>query len=177
MTAWEKLLRWEEDAIWRRFETQFELTPSVTDWPGIREPEASITYHIGHVFGDAERYDRLTLDLSQKLVHALRRCVPTTGEVNALDWQSQCYRFKPDGLFRFDSEDDWPIPALPNGDYYIFVDPALEFGVFGHPWEQTMCVFGQAIIASFAADLPALFDRPIRVGGRVVRLKPDTQDQ
>jgi len=127
-----------------------------------------VTYHIGHVYGGPERYPRLTLDLSRKLVAALRRCGASDELVRALDWNHPAYRFWPHAPFAFASEDDWPVPALPNGDYYIFVDPDLTFGVLGHRWEKTMCIFGQRLLEAFSLDLPSLFDRPNRIGGKVV---------
>ena len=159
----------EEHATWDRFDAKFRFRPSTKYWPGIKEPEASVTYDISHVYGAPERYDRLTLDLSHKLVSALRGCVADGDVVHVLDWQHPCYRFNPHAPFAFDSEDDWPIPALPNGDYYIFLDPDLRFGIFGHPWEKTMCVFGRTLVRAFGAEPPLLFDRPKRVGGKTVR--------
>ena len=168
MSAWEELRAEESDATWDRFEAGFAFRPSMTEFPGIREPEESVTFDISGVYGDPERYAQLTLDLSHKLVTALRRCVPENGVVHVLDWQHTCFSFVPSAPFRFDSEEDWPVPALPNGDYFIFLDPDLRFGVFGHPWEQSMCVFGRTLIEAFEASPPLLFHRPMRVGGKVV---------
>ena len=168
MNAWAELPEAARNSTWDRFEARFRFRPSTIDWPGILEPEDSVTYGIGHVYGDAERYGRLTLDLSHKLVLALQRCVSETGVVHVLDWQHQCYSFMPHVPFTFSEEDDWPVPVLPNGDYYIFLDPELEFGVFGHPWEQTMCVLGTKLIDALAIDPPRLFDRQVRIGGKVV---------
>lgn len=168
MSAWEELPSSERDSAWDRFESEFAFRPSTTEFPGIRESKDSVTFDISRVYGDAEGYERLTMDLSRKLVAALRRCVPEGGVVHVLDWQHACFRFMPHAPFAFESEEDWPVPALPNGDYYIFLDPELRFGVFGHPWEQTMCVFGEALVHAFEADPPLLFKHPTRVGGKVV---------
>jgi hypothetical protein len=168
MRAWEKQPPEDYETVWTPFDRLFNFRPSVTQWPGYREPTVSVTYHIGHVYGDSDRYVRLTLDLSNKLVAALRKCVAVDEFVNVLDWQHPSYRFWPHLPFNFVREDDWPVPALPNGDYYIFIGTELTFGVLGHPWEQTMCVFGLPLLVAFQQDLPALFDRPIRVGGLAV---------
>ena len=85
-----------------------------------------------------------------------------------LDWQHPCYLFEPHGEFSFNSEDDWPVPAIPNGDYHIFLSRGMDLGVFGHPWEQTMCVFGQSLLEAFTSDPPELFTKRVRVGGRTV---------
>ncbi|MEO0479358.1 MAG: DUF2716 domain-containing protein [Planctomycetota bacterium] len=168
MAAWEEQGFDDYESVWTPFDRRFKFQPSTTEWPGFREPLESITYDIGHVYGDPHRYARLTLDLCRKLVGALRRCTAAGDFVYVLDWQHPSYRFWPHEPFEFASEDDWPIPALPNGDYYIFLARDREFGVLGHPWEKTMCTFGSALLDAIAQDLPALFDRPVRRGGKVV---------
>ena len=168
MQTWEVLTADEYEAVWTRFDLRFDFRPSTTSWPGFREPADSVTYHVGHVYGDPERYQRLTLDLCRRLLTALRRCVAPNAFVHVLDWQHESYRFYPHVPFEFESEADWRVPPLPNGDYYIFVDPELAFGVLGHPWEQSMCVFGARLLDAVAHHMPALFDRPIRSGGRAM---------
>jgi hypothetical protein len=106
------------------------------------------------------------------MVAASQSCVADGEAIMVLDLQHPCYRFLPHALFAFETEDDWPIPALPNGDYYIFLGTDLSFGVFGHPWERSMCVFGRPLLAAFGDDPPLLFDRPLRVGGRGRQTRP-----
>ncbi len=168
-SAWHELDQDTYQAAWDAFEREFCFRPSVReeDWPGIREPEDSITFSIGHVYGDPDRYVRLTNDLGCKLIEAFRRCVEAGSTIFVFDWQHPCYSFAPHQAFEFESEDDWPVPALPNGDYYIFTARDMRFGVFGHPWEQTMCVWGRDLMAAFRAAPPLLFDRKIREGGKV----------
>jgi hypothetical protein len=168
MAAWEQQPFVEYESVWAPFDRRFDFRPSTTTWPGFREPLDSVTYDIAHVHGAPERYARMTLDLCRKLVIALRRCTSVSDYVDVLDWQHPSYRFWPHQPFEFASEDDWPIPALPNGDYYIFLARDQEFGVLGHPWERSMCTFGAPLLQAFARDLPLLFDRPIRRGGKVV---------
>ncbi|MEM9382639.1 MAG: DUF2716 domain-containing protein [Planctomycetota bacterium] len=165
MTAWSDA---DHESIWTPFDRAFRFRPSMSEWPGFDEPHESIPYHIGHAYGEPEHYEQVTLDLSRKLVRALRRCLAPDAFVYALDWQHPTYRFWPHRPFEFACEADWPIPALPNGDYHVFVEPNLSFGVLGHSWEQTMCVFGQALLGAFEIDMPLLFDRPLRVGGTPV---------
>ena len=171
MSAWTELESEEYDRVWDRFYDQFQFRPSVHrwDWPGIVEPEDSVTYSISHVYdGDEEAYVARTNDLGSKLIAAFRRCTPENGFIYVLDWQHPCYSFRPHRGFQFASEEDWPVPALPNGDYYIFLTCDLGTGVFGHPWEQTMCVFGAALREALNSDPPFLFDRVVRVGGKAI---------
>tara|TARA_R110002094_G_scaffold64192_6_gene74497 strand:+ start:321 stop:827 length:507 start_codon:yes stop_codon:yes gene_type:complete len=168
MVTWKKQPLGDYDSVWEAFTGRFQFKPSTTQWPGFAEPADSRTYAIGHVYGDPDRYAHLTLDLCTKLVRALRRCIPVGDYVDVLDWQHESFRFWPHEPFEFAAEDDWPIPVLPNGDYYIFVARDFELGVLGHPWEQTICTFGSPLLEAFSQDPPELFDRAIRVGGRTV---------
>ncbi len=56
------------------------------------------------------------------------------------------------------------IPVLPNGDYYVFLSPELDWGWFGHPWEQTICIFGERLLAAVAENPPTLFTQVLRRG-------------
>ena len=166
MSAWEMQPIEDYEAVWSPFDREFCFRPSTRQFPGYREPADSVTYHIGHVYGDAESYTRLTVDLSRKLIRAFRHCVDRGDFINVLDWPHPSYRFWPHASFDFKSEDEWPIPALPNGDYFIFISQDQTFGILGHPWEQTMCVFGRSLLDAFDQDMPDLFDTPVRTGGK-----------
>ncbi|MFD6888062.1 DUF2716 domain-containing protein [Streptomyces sp. NPDC059957] len=51
---------------------------------------------------------------------------------------------------------------LPNGDYYLHITEDLRLGTFGHPWEQTLTVWGPTLLAAVEADLAELLGTPIR---------------
>jgi hypothetical protein len=42
---------------------------------------------------------------------------------------------------------------FPNGDYYTFARPDFSEGTFGHPWEQTLCVFGPRLVKTIGRTL------------------------
>jgi hypothetical protein len=44
----------------------------------------------------------------------------------------------------------------------------LRFGSFGHPWEESLCVFGADLLAEVEDDLTALLGTVMRRGGRNV---------
>ena len=53
----------------------------------------------------------------------------------------------------------WPDmrqPVFPDGDYSIFLATDLRLGTFGHPWEETLCVFGQPLLDSGVVEDLAL---------------------
>lgn len=168
MIGWTELPDTEYGMAWDRFHENFRFNPSTEsiDWPAIIEPADSVTFSIAHIYdGDTAAYNRRTVDLGRKLISAFRMCTAPTESIYALDWQHACYRFEPHSEFEFVTEEDWPVPPLPNGDYYIFLSQDMKLGVFGHPWEQTICVFGQPLISAFSVNPPELFCKTLRVSG------------
>lgn len=147
MNAWIELPDREYDEAWSRFDRQFAFKPSTRQWPAICEPHPSITYQLPQPWtGDDED------DLHRQVLAAFRMSVPPNGRLYALDWQHPGYWFYPHVSF-----DQWAAPVLPNGDYYIFLTDDFSFGLFGHPWEWTICVFGQPLLAAFTTYRPRLF--------------------
>jgi hypothetical protein len=166
MNAW-KILK-KEERIWALdvFDLHFDFHPSTRkkDWPGIKEPNPSLTFRISHIFGKGEEYyNALHDNLIDVFLQAFKSLVPKYGWIFALDWQHDCYKFYPHELNEYG---EWMVPILPDGDYYIFFEKNLDFGVFGHPWEGTMCIFGEDLIAKIEQNKPSLFTEIIRVNGK-----------
>lgn len=166
--AWKELTDGESRAVWDRFYAEFNFRPSVypKDWPGIREPAPSITYSISVIYKALSRPKALERDLNAKTLAALRRCVGPEQSLYVLDWQHICYTFYPHEFSDADELKAWKVPVLPNGDYYIFLAGDFRFGLFGHPWEQTICVFGQVLLDAFALDMPLIFTEIVRENGK-----------
>jgi hypothetical protein len=59
---------------------------------------------------------------------------------------------------------EWRVPVFPNGDYYLFARPDFSEGTFGHPWEQTLCVFGQRVTATLGLTLSTWLPQKRRDG-------------
>jgi hypothetical protein len=150
--AWNTLDKIETDLAWDRFGETFSFNPSVhpENFPGISEPSPSITFEISRYFGDEDD----NADLETKVLAGLRSQLSINERIYALDWQHPCYWFYPYREFT-----EWYVPALPNGDYYIFVSKDLSFGIFGHPWEWTSCVWGDGLISYFESNTPVLWPR------------------
>ncbi|MBW3623970.1 MAG: DUF2716 domain-containing protein [Armatimonadetes bacterium] len=171
MALWQELISSEYDKVWDRFEHKFRFHSSVQEqhWPGISEPKPSITYSISRIYaGDEAEYDVLESDLNLRTLEAFRRCLPRRERLYALDWQHTCYRFNPHLRFDVSDPDNWWVPVLPNGDYYIFLSPDMKLGLFGHPWEQTLCIFGKPLLEAYERGIPLLFDSPVRINGEPV---------
>ncbi|MBD3213091.1 MAG: DUF2716 domain-containing protein [Candidatus Lokiarchaeota archaeon] len=162
MTDWIKLSEDEDEMVWNKFKEQFQFSPSVykKDWPGIKEPYNSITYDISFVFDEPKR-ERLEKNLEEKLVKAFRNIIRINDYIYAFDWQHESYRFQPHSI----NKNDWIIPFLPDGEYYIFFTEDLNNGIFSHPWEQSICLFGKELISAIEMDPPKMFIRTLRKHG------------
>ncbi|GIH23887.1 hypothetical protein Aph01nite_21970 [Acrocarpospora phusangensis] len=60
----------------------------------------------------------------------------------------------------------WPGRAYPDGDYYVYLTSDLRLGTFGHPWEESLCVFGRDLLTEVEDDLTDLLGTVLRRGGR-----------
>lgn len=160
-SAWKKLSDNEDDKIWSAVYNRLGFKPSVyaKDFPGFKEPVPSITYSFAEIWGD--EFEALSADLHNKAHEIFRRVTPAGEFLYALDWQHQCYRHFPDQM-ETSEENAWEIPALPNGDYYIFLEKSLKFGWLGHPWEQSICIFGEPMLSELKRFRPKVFRNPIR---------------
>ncbi len=172
MEAWEDISvpgfsGGEDEAIWQKFGSQFGFSISTT--PAIFEPSPSVTYFIGPNSDQPDHFDKLLTDLDIRMLAAFRRCVPADGWLYALDAYHPSYRFRPHIPFDAAEGNNWRVSVFPNGDYHIFLAPDLRFGLFGHPWEQTMCIFGEELLTALEDDPPLLFSTVIRENRQQVR--------
>src|SRR5690606_17536483 len=164
MNAWIELKGTEENYIWDRFFTQFNFIPSVKkeNWQGIMEPTPSVTYEISHVYKeDNEQFKIINFNLMESVLKCFQNLLSKEEYLYALDWQHKCYKFYPHLPFELEF-DEWIVPLIPDGDYHIFLEKDLHFGIFGHPWEQTMCVFGEELIVNIEKLKPTLFTNIVR---------------
>ena len=174
-SVWTPLTEGETDEIWRRFRSTLRFHPSIhsENFPGIREPAPFETFALPRVASDqlvppldSARWPNSAdlADLNEAMLAAFRACTKPEDRIYALDWQHRCFWFAPHLFAPVDHYDDWPISIIPNGDYYIFLAPDLSWGTFGHPWEWTICVFGEKLLKAMESRRPRLFTTPIRQG-------------
>jgi hypothetical protein len=180
MSAWTPLSDAEDP--WGSVIARFQFKPSVDpkSWPGFSPPSPFVTWSVPDPFSAAE-----TEDLHRCALSAFRRVLRDGERMFALDWQHAGFWFQPHvaeaswgqpdrlqrGLLPDEparTEDRWMIPVLPNGDYVFFVSSGLDWGWFGHPWEQSICVFGEPLLAAVEARPPALL-RAVRRSRRAHR--------
>ncbi len=153
MNAWSELTDDEYAAIWDRFYADFNFKPDYHERskPAIYEPRPFVTFDLA-----VSLSDETSTEIDNLLLDSFRAITPVGRLMYSLDWHHTCYRFDPQTADR-----TGPIGWYPNGDYYIFLADDLSFGTFGHPWQESICVFG--------ASLLGLTERPLREILRVLR--------
>jgi hypothetical protein len=154
-----------DDSAWKKFYEMYKFRPSTLadNWPGIVEPTPSRTFSMQHIYGS--EFDRLTWELSAFYPDCFAKVTPIGQTIKVLDWQHPCFTYDPHAGYEFEAMEDWPIPPLPNGDYYIFLTEDLSEGFFGHPWEQTICVMGDAFVRQLENAPPEVFSNLVRIDG------------
>jgi Protein of unknown function (DUF2716) len=145
----------EYTEVWKRFDSKFCFRPSVSESaPGISEPIDSITFRL------AEKYEDSWLDeLQLSIFNSLQVCNAFKHEVYYLDWQHASY------LVNEVDGKEGLLNGFPDGDYAIFLDRDMSIGTFGHPWEYSICVFGEQFVISLLQNKPRILDRVIRNRG------------
>jgi hypothetical protein len=154
-SAWEQLSRVADEPAWYWVYNELAFWPSTyaNAWPGFREPAPSLTWDLAS--GGADRssaefrlgpYSVEEDDTARIALKALRECVRPDEWVWVLHWQHQSYKFFP---HRMDESGEWPVPVLPKSDYPLFLAQDYRFGTLGHPWERSLCVFGEELIDAF----------------------------
>ncbi|MFD7974256.1 DUF2716 domain-containing protein [Streptomyces sp. NPDC059071] len=160
-----KLQEAEYHRVWDRFCAEFVFRPSMyaAKWPAIKEPTASVTWSLAALDDDPDymRLDRLVEVVQQ----GLTACVLPQDRLFALDWQHASFRFSP-RMVGGPGQERWPLSPYPDGDYYIYLTEDFLTGSFGHPWEHSLCLFGQAFLDTVAAQVDEILGVPIRRSGR-----------
>lgn len=150
--AWTELDRAEYDDHRLLFNARFGFRAGVSSdvWPAITEPVPSVTFDLSVIADGPQRgaaYDAINAEALRAFVWAL-----PDAELLVLDWQHPAYRFRP-AKQALTWRPEWRVPVYPDGDYYAFLTQDLTEGTFGHPWEQTLCVFGERLGASLGRSL------------------------
>ena len=157
---WIPLNEIEYAYVWEKFNKHLKFNPSINkkDWPSFKEPKPFITYDISPAF----RFPNMINDFDKNVIKALQECISDGEYIYALDWQHECYWYNPYLESPCNNFGDQPIPFFPNGDYYCFLQKDFEWGLLGHPWEQTICIFGNQLINATTNHKPQMFDKILR---------------
>lgn len=155
------------EKYWKPFDAAYAFNPRYRDVadgptrPGIIEPPGSVTFSLAPITraGSTAQWCSGVQALNAEVLRAFVHVFAETERLLVLDWQHQSYWFKPhDHAVGDDSRDHtqtepWPVTPFPDGDYYIFLSEDLTLGTFGHPWEESLCVFGSSLVDALAPTL------------------------
>jgi Protein of unknown function (DUF2716) len=169
VAAWEPIDVYER--YWTPFDDRYSFTPRFDpiDRPGITEPPDSVTLSLSPIFqaGSASEFAAGAAALNAEVLRAFVHSFDHDQRLVVLDWQHQSYWFRPH--LQAVTDGTWPVTPFPNGDYYIFLTEDMTSGTFGHPWEQTVCVFGAALVDALVPSLETWLPVLRREGGPAER--------
>ena len=150
---------------WAPFQERFGFAadPFERDKPAIRLPPGSLVLDLS-VLPDGPRIAAGTNAINAA---ALRAFVWLTGddeELLALDLNHSTFRYSPAALTLSTAASSevpgaafsachWPVQVFPNGDYYAHMPPDLRWGTFGHPWQQTLTIWGHELVDILGTEL------------------------
>jgi len=144
----------EYKATWDAFYDAFKFRPSINGpFPAILEPSKSITFRLLDQYEDAELDE-----LHDVIFHALSVTTGSSEEVYYLDWQHECFGIKIGSRSA-------SVNGYPDGDYAILLAKDMRSGTFGHPWERSICFFGDAFVNEILKRLPSILEGEIRNNG------------
>ncbi len=152
----------DHHVVWDRFTLALGFSPSARAFPGIAEPVGSATWDLAAVAGVEGEGGRERLEAIVE--RGLRSSVRGDEPLYWLDWNHAGCRFDPQRVGG-PGQPPWPGSAYPDGDYYIHTTSDVRLGTFGHPFEQSLCVFGVELLAQVEEELTALLGRVLRRDG------------
>ncbi|MEQ1699574.1 MAG: DUF2716 domain-containing protein [Ilumatobacteraceae bacterium] len=164
-SAWTPIDDYER--YWTPFDAAYSFAPRYADEPaqeprpGISEPPGAVTFSLAPITqsGSPAQYWAGVHLLNAGVLRAFVTVFPAEQRLVVLDWQHQSYWFRPHAhaIGEFSPEGltpmTWPVCPFPDGDYHIFLSEDLSSGTFGHPWEQSLCVFGRPLVEVLAPVL------------------------
>ena len=171
--AWVELDIVENEFVWNRFEKEIGFITSKTNFPSFKNNVPYITFDISKYYSVSTCFDEaeelflfanlghgyeinLGKDLDTKCIKSIMECISEDDFVYVLDWQHISYRMYPKFL---DLEEELRIPVFPDGEYYIFLEKNLKWGIIGHPWKQTITFFGTPILEAINRNTPLMFEK------------------
>ncbi|KQN98941.1 DUF2716 domain-containing protein [Paenibacillus sp. Leaf72] len=150
--------------VWDKFSKDFNFKPGglKENSPTFITPRPFVIYDISHLYGNG--FEFRYKDLEKCIVNAMLECTDEYEYIYVLDWQHDSYLFNPHLESTKNEWGEWPIPLYPNGDYYFFLNKTMTWGYLGHPWENSICIFGNEFLKAVERIKPKLFNKVIRQG-------------
>ncbi|MBG0831646.1 DUF2716 domain-containing protein [Planomonospora sp. ID67723] len=151
--AWQQIESERYEDFWAPFDARFDFRPSPEpyDEPAINEPAPSITIDLSPIFAisGSAQFAAAQDAVNTLGLLAMTRVFAPSQRLLVLDWHHPSWWFWPHRQ-ALDENPRWPVEIFPDGDYYVFLSEDMANGTFGHPWEQTLCVFGASLTGVLA---------------------------
>jgi Protein of unknown function (DUF2716) len=134
----------EANTLWDSFYERFKFRPNFDDRSesAINEPSRSVVFDISTLLYEQEA------KVGELFLTAFRTVATSDEELAFLDWQHPTFMFNP-----HDPRIGSDLPVLPDGDYYIIITADLTYGTFGHPWQESLCIFGEPLLSNLPDEL------------------------
>jgi hypothetical protein len=169
--GWTPIPDAENEELWATFTTRFSFRRSVSrsEGPAITEPTPFVTWSVSGVRElysmDAQQFRTIEWRSREQLLQALIGLGNLVGRMYALDLNHAGYSFNPNVIAQR-GVDKWPVPVIPIHNYSLFVNPAFSVGLFDHPWEESICVFGESLVGQLVRNPLPCFGDVIRSSDR-----------
>jgi hypothetical protein len=59
---------------------------------------------------------------------------------------------------------EWIISIHPDGDYHFFLARDFSWGILGHPWEDTITIYGEKLVGSLLKEKPLMLHKVVKQG-------------
>ena len=151
--SWTPLDESEHERVWSTFYDRFQFKASHDSegWPGFVPPMPSITFDLSAI-PEGPQLATAADAINAEALRCFVTVLPDGGQWIVLDWQHTAYRFDAVAASLSDGH-TWSVSVYPDGDYYSFLLPDMTSGTFGHPWEQTLCIFGTPLVDTLGVTL------------------------
>ncbi|MGO4548038.1 DUF2716 domain-containing protein [Paenibacillus sp. 2TAB23] len=159
--GWILLTDEEEKELWSKFNKVFHPRPSKSIFPSYI-PTPFIQYDISNCYTE-----EFIQDFEDKAASAFQNCTTPGEHIYALDWQHDCYlvdarkEFPRHVPWRVDNG-EWIISIYPDGDYHFFLASDFSWGILGHPWENTITIYGDKLLSCFSKTQPMMLHKVIK---------------
>ncbi|WP_081685095.1 DUF2716 domain-containing protein [Amycolatopsis nivea] len=161
-----------DEPAWYWVHDKLRFWPSTFahDWPGFHEPRPSAAWDLS-----TGEYDRASAefrlgpyaveehDVARAVLAALQEVTAEDDWLWVLHWQHQSFKFWP---HRMQQNAPWPVSVFPRGDYHLFLAADFSYGTLGHPWERTLCVFGENLLPAVEKHADGILTNQLRRDGQ-----------
>ncbi|WP_406642908.1 DUF2716 domain-containing protein [Amycolatopsis sp. WGS_07] len=161
-----------DEPAWYWVHDKLRFWPSTFahDWPGFHEPRPSAAWDLS-----TGEYDRASAefrlgpyaveehDVARAVLAALKETTAEDEWLWVLHWQHQSFKFWP---HRMRPDAPWLVSVFPRGDYHLFLAADFSYGTLGHPWERTLCVFGDKLLPAVEKHADGILTNQLRRDGQ-----------